>query len=115
MTCPATFFARMSGPANFPGAIGINFIPVFPNGWTEISFEIFDGNPQFISFEGTDFASVFSNVGHVQVGVEVPAGFGGNPVPWAFEFDRASISAVPEPSTGLWLLTLAVVVRGWRR
>lgn len=105
---PVNFFTRFASPFNFPGAIGIEFTPVLPHTWTEISFEIDAANPQFVSFEGSDFATVFSNVGNVQVGVNVPVGFGMTSTPYRVDLDVASISAVPEPGIGIWIVFGAI-------
>ena len=100
---PVNFFTRFASPINFPGAIAIEFVPVFPNTWTEVTFTIDENNPQFVSFEGTDFATVFNNVGNVQVGIEVPTGFGGSMIDYRFDVDVASIQPVPEPATSVWV------------
>ncbi len=97
---PLTFFARCSGPANFPGAIAVNFVPVFPNTWTEVVIAIDSANPQFVSFEGTSFPAVFSNVGHVQVGVSVADGQGGFPFPITVDLDKVAITDCAADCTG---------------
>lgn len=111
---PMSYFMRASGPGNFPGAIAIQFAPVFPNVWTEISFDLSPSSPQLVSFEGNDWNTVFSNIGHLQIGVDVPAGLAGNPTPFTFEIDQISI-AIPEPSTmclaGMTLIGLGSVSR----
>lgn len=105
---PLTLFTRFSGPANFPGAIAVNFIPVLPNTWTTVTIPINPGNPQFVTFEGGDF-STFNSIANVQVGYEVPAGFGGNPASFTFDIDRPTI--VPEPTTAAALLACLGLVR----
>jgi hypothetical protein len=93
-----TFFTRIAGPSNFPGVAAVNFVPVVPNTWTTLIFPIVPGNPQFV-FEGppSTFNSVFGNVGHVQVGVMVPAALSGVDQSFTFDVDKASI--VPEPAS----------------
>lgn len=108
---PLTFFSRFSGPANFPGAVAVNFAPVLPNTWTEIVIAIDASNPQFVSFEGQNFNTVFSasplngfaGIGHVQLGVSVGTSIAGNPGTFSFDVDQVSI--VPEPAS-LALLAL---------
>jgi len=100
-----TFFARFSGPDNFPGATAISFIPVAPNMWTPIIIEVTPTSPNFISFEGTDFETVFSanpvnnfqGIGHIQIGVSVPDTLAG--LDQSFTFDVDDISVAPTPAT----------------
>lgn len=109
---PLTFFSRFASPAAFPGAVAVNYAPVMPNTWTTLTFPINAANPQFISFEGADFNTVFSNVGRVQVGVSVPASMAG--VDQVFAFDLDTVSLVPTPGA-LALLGLAGVFARRRR
>lgn len=107
---PLTFFARLSSPFNFPAAAAVNFVPVQPNTWTLVAFPIVPGNPQFV-FEGppSTFNSVFSNIGHIQIGVSVPAGLAGVNESYTFDIDKPSI--VPEPGVaGLLMMGIGVVV-----
>ena len=60
-------FARFSPPTNFPGWAAVEFTPVAPNTWTQVSFNIAFGNPELF-YEGppptqTQFNQVFSNIG----------------------------------------------------
>ncbi len=109
---PLFFFTRFSSPFNFPGATAVRFQPVAPNTWTQLDFEISANNPAFVTFEGSNFSTVFSNIGHVQVGFDVPTGLGGSAAPITVDLDRASI--VPEPS---WLAhaVIAIVMAARRR
>ena len=104
---PLSVFARFASPFNFPGAFAIQFAPVLPNQWTEIDVAIDPNNPQFVSFEGSDFDSVFSNVGNIQFGVTVPVGFGGSPIDFRFDIDNVSVKTVPEPTATIMLLFAA--------
>lgn len=113
---PLIFFTRFSSLLNFPGATAIVFAPVAPNTWTEITFAIDTLKPtQFVSFEGTDFGTVFSNIGNVQIGISVPAALAGLDQTFTFDVDKATI--VPEPATaGLLAIGLcAGAVRRRRR
>lgn len=114
---PVNFFTRFSSPTNFPGAIGVIFAPVLPNTWTRISIAVEATNPAFVSFEGSDFASVFSSVGNVQVGVDVPLGFGMTNTAYRFDLDVASIVSVPEPvfTSHFFVLIAIAIVRGVRQ
>ena len=106
---PLNYFARFSGPGNFPGASAVKFTPVLPNTWTQLTFNINAGNPEFVTFEGSSFATVFSNVGHVQLGVRVPEALNTNTSAFTFDIDKALITApVPEPAT----LTVSILAIG---
>ena len=114
---PLNVFTRLSGPANFPGAIAVAFAPVLPNTWTELVFDLTATSPQLVSFEGSSYAAVFGDIGHVQIGVEVPAALAGLDVDYDFQIDRVSL--VPEPTTAamlaLGLLGVALAGRPTRR
>lgn len=110
-TEPLGYFVRFSGPANFPGMIAVSFTPVAPGTWTELSFDIVEGNPALFG-EGFSFTDVFSNIGHVQVGVTVPDGLAG--VDQSFDFDIDQLSIVPEP-TSIALIALGALALLRRR
>ena len=111
---PLTFFTRFAAPANFPGATAINFAPVPSGVWTPITFIINPASPQFVSFEGTDFGTVFSNIGHLQIGVSVPQALAHGTPDFTFAIDNVSI--VPEPATMLLLVPgMALCLRTLRR
>lgn len=114
---PVTVFSRFASNANFPGALAIDFAPVLPFQWTEVSIAIDPTSPQFISFENSDFESIFSDIANIQIGVSVPEGFGGSPVPFTFDLDNVQVTtaAVPEPATGLFLGTLTMMTIARRR
>jgi len=107
---PLNFFARFAKPANFPAAIALDFAPVLPNMWTQITVPIDPSNPQFISFEGSDFGTIFAGIGKVQIGVSVPAALAGQGVMPRFELDKVAI--VPTPGAlALGALALPAIMR----
>lgn len=109
-TAPVNFFARFASPANFPAAVGVGFIPVLPNTWTPVTIAL--PNPALI-YEGPFvFADVFDDIGHVQLGLSVPAALAG--VDQSFTFDVDKVSIVPEPSAAL-LLGVAISAAAARR
>lgn len=108
---PLSFFTRFSGPLNFPGAIGVEFAPALPNTWTQITFAIDPNNPQFVSFEGSDFASVFSNVGHIQIGVNVPLALAGAGQTFTFDLDHARLIPAPGAASVLAMSGLVALRR----
>lgn len=110
---PLNFFVRFASPANFPGANNVFFVPVQSGTWTDL----FAALPnQSLIFEGPlTYNQVFSNIGHVQIGVSVPGALAGADAGVRFDLDNVSI--VPEPAT-LGLLAiggLAAAVRARRR
>jgi hypothetical protein len=112
---PVNFFGRFANPAFFPGAIAVDFVPVFPNVWTEIEFGIYRTNPQFVSFEGTNYGTVFSDIGKVQFGVSEPAAFANSPAVFTYDLDQVFV--VPEPASLTMVFGLAVgglLQRGFR-
>lgn len=111
---PLTYFVRFASPLNFPGAVGIQFAPVPPHTWTLVQIPIEASNPQFVTFEGSTFASVFDEIGNVQIGVRVPQALAGTDVDVQFGVDRISI--VPEPAmlTLLAAGTLGLIRRSRR-
>lgn len=112
---PLTIGARFAGAANFPGAVAINFAPVTPNVWTTVTFAISALSPQFVTFEGSDFASVFSSVSNVQLAYAVPASLAGTGT--QIEFDADNVSVVPAPGAGgaLVLGSISLGLVGRRR
>lgn len=109
---PLNFLVRFTGPANFPGAVALEFAPVLANTWTQISIDLNAMNPAFISFEGTDFETVFSNIGHIQIGVSAPEALAGLDQSFTFDLDHAAL--IPAPGA-LGLLCFAGVCAARRR
>lgn len=110
---PVTFFARIAADtfgAAFPGAVAVAFQPVFAGQWATISIDIDPNNPAFVTFEGSTYNAVFSNVGFIQIGVIAPDALLGNPTIWDVDLDHVSI--VPAPAA---LFALAPVLAGVRR
>lgn len=110
---PVTVFARIAantGGGPFPGTVAVAFIPVVAGEWTEVTIAIDASNPQFVSFEGSTFENVFSNVGFIQIGVAAPDALLGNPA--IFDVGLENVSIVPAPAG---VLALAGVVWAGRR
>ncbi len=92
---PISIFVRFSGPNNFPAGVALEFVPVFPNTWTEITIPIDPDNPQFVTFEGSDFQTAFANTGHIQIGPFVDANLAGQNIDVRFDLDKVAIAPVP--------------------
>ncbi|MHC5023690.1 MAG: PEP-CTERM sorting domain-containing protein [Planctomycetota bacterium] len=111
-TAPLNFFARIATPGNFPAAIGLDFTPVFPNTWTQITIDISESNPLIILEGGPGtFDAVFNNVGNLQLGLEVPAGLAGFGNDVTFDLDGVAIT----PAPGALAVFLLAGVAGRRR
>lgn len=102
---PLNYFSRFSGPGNFPGGTAIQFAPVLPNVWTTLTFNISPASPQFVTFEGMNFGSVFSDVGHIQLGVSIPAALAADTTAYTYDLDNVIVT--PEP-TAMCLAALAL-------
>jgi hypothetical protein len=112
---PVTFFARIAADTNgaaFPGAVAVAFQPVLPGQWTTVSIDIDPNNPAFVSFSGSDFESIFSRVGFIQIGLAAPDGLLGDPSLFSVDLDNVSI--VPAPA-GLALLVPGLIATRRRR
>jgi hypothetical protein len=110
------FFARVAGPIGFPGHIYGSTTTVAPDTWTYLTFDVSPSSAQLLSPEGSDWLTVFNDVGHLQFGPIVPAGFDTDPAVFNFSIDKVSI-ATPEP-TSLVLLaggTIGLVALSRRR
>lgn len=102
---PLTFGTRLASSLNSPGANAI--ASEVPSGvWTRIEFDIAAASPQFTSFEGSNFNTVLSSIGNLQLTVR-PGEFKG--VNQVVTFDVDKVSIVPEPSSAV-LLAAAVLV-----
>jgi len=109
---PVTVFARIAANSfgsAFPGAVAVNFAPVAAGEWTEVSFDISADNPAFVTFEGSTFESIFSNVGFLQIGVTAPDALLGDPTLYDVGLDNVSI--VPAPASLLGLAPIALAAR----
>ena len=65
-----------------------------------------------MTFEGSDFATVFSSIGNLQIGVFVPAALAG--VDQSFTFDVDGVTVVPSPPVAA-LLALSGLLLGKHR
>lgn len=110
---PLTAFVRVAhSQFNFPGAVAVQFVPVLPGVWTEVTVAVVAGNPQFVTFEDSDFATVFGSAGRMQIGVDIPEGLAGTQTTVRVDVD--SVSAVPGPASAAVLLPLLVAYRARR-
>lgn len=109
---PVQFFTRFASPLNFPGGLALEPTPVEPGVWTQINIPINPANPQFLTFEGSTFAGVFSNVGNIQFGLLTAPALAGSDTIVHFDIDMVSI--VPGPAS-LALMGIGIVPLARRR
>lgn len=114
-------FARFAGAGNFPGAIAVGFVPVQPNTWTTVTISIAANSSNFVSFEGTNFATVFGpsapngfqGIGRLQLGILVPQALAFTTPTYQFDIDNVRV--IPTPSVGAMGLLAGGALFGARR
>lgn len=93
-----TLTGRFATPANSPGASTVSQTVIAPNQWTTITFDLTEGSPDIISLGGGTYAGIFSNVGNMQFGFNVPASLAGQDIDARFDIDNFRI--IPTPGAG---------------
>jgi len=101
-----TFYTRIA-QTPFPGATILSTTNVAKDTWTTVTFSIDPSNPLFLSFEGSDFNTVFSAISRVQIGVSTPAALGNSNTTVTFELDNVRVVPAPASAMLLGLLPLA--------
>lgn len=109
---PLSFGARLALPVNFPGAIGLDFVPKPAGVWSTVTIPINAGYAGWVSFEGSDFATIFSYIGNVQLLFSVPAALAGTGTIVRMEADNVRI--VPAPGAA-GVICFAAAFAGTRR
>lgn len=106
-----SYFVRYASPSNFPGAATVYPVSVPPGQWSQIIIPL--PNPSIV-FEGPfTYPMVFSNIGHVQIGVSVPASMAGVNQDYTFEVDKISLLNTPVPAVStVGLVVLLVGLTG---
>ena len=90
----STFNLISTTAGGFPPTV-IRAQPVQANVWTTIFINLTATSPNFVSFEGSSYAAVFSNIGNMQFGFTVPAALVGQNIDG--HFDIADFNIVPAP------------------
>ncbi|MBX3362899.1 MAG: hypothetical protein KF912_15115 [Phycisphaeraceae bacterium] len=109
---PISLTGRFATPNNMLGAATETSYTVEPNVWTTISYDLTEGSSDIISFGAGSYLSIFSNIGNIQLGFNVPAGYAGQNLNVNFDVDNFTI--VPAPGA-LALLGVAGLVARRRR
>lgn len=116
---PLVINGRFANEANFPGASYYSAVDPepanVPSGiWTKLVFDVTPSSPQNVTYEGSNYNTVFSAIGNMQFGINIPDDLRGQG-PFIFDLDNVEILRVPEPAAAglasLALVGLAVVRR----
>ncbi len=90
-----TITLRVATPQNYPGAAAFASVTVAPNVWSTVSFDLSAASAQWVSFEGSNYATVLSNVGAMQLGFVVPTALAGQNIDGHFDMTNFSITPAP--------------------
>jgi hypothetical protein len=108
---PLAYNFRFSDPANSPGA-SYGTAAVQSGVWTKLTIDVTPTSAQWLTYGGGSHATIFDNIGHIQVSAVEPAAWTAADV--NFDLDRV-IVAVPEPASlalgGLALACVALIAR----
>lgn len=110
---PITITGRFATPQNNPGAATESSIQVLPNTWTRVVFDLTPDSTDIISFGSGNYQSIFSNVGNIQLGFNVPQGLAGQDILMRLDIDNAGL-VIPSPAT-IALVGFAPLVMRRRR
>ena len=108
-----TITGRFATPQNNPGAATESAIEVLPNTWTRVTFDLTPDSKDIISFGSGNYESIFSNIGNIQIGFNVPSGLAGQDILLRLDIDNAAM-IIPSPGT-IALLGLAPLALRRRR
>jgi hypothetical protein len=114
---PLDFFVRFATAGNSPATAADKMALIAPNTWTKLSYEIAPSHiNEYLFPEGPPslFNSTFGNVGNIQVGYSVPAGFGLDTNSYTFALDQPSIQT-PEPTSLFLGMSFAAIAFMRRR
>jgi len=103
---------RFATPTNNPGASAVSSTVIQPNVWTTVTFNLAEGSPDIISLGGGTYASIFGNLGNIQLGFNVPVSLAGTNFDATFDIDNVRV--LPAPGA-LALLGMGGLVVGRRR
>ena len=104
-----TITLRVATPQNFPGAAAFASVTVAPNMWSVVTFDVSATSTQWVSFEGSNYATVLSNVGAMQLGFVVPNALAGQNIDG--HFDMTDFSIVPAPGAIALLGLVGIAAR----
>ncbi len=103
---------RFATPTNTPGASVVSSTLVASNTWTFVSFNVAQGSSDIISLGGGTYSAIFSNIGNIQLGFQVPPSLAGQNITGTF--DMTGFTLTPAPGA-LALLGVGGLMRNRRR
>jgi len=107
-----TVTGRFATPINTPGASLVSAAPIASNTWTFVSFNVAQGSSDIISLGGGTYSAIFSNIGNIQLGFQVPTALAGQNI--IGTFDITGFAVTPAPGA-LILFAAGGLVRSRRR
>lgn len=107
---PITVTGRFATPNNSPGASVASGSPIAANSWTLVNFSILENS--IISTGGGTYQGIFSNIGNIQIGFQLPASLAGQNITGSF--DMTGFTLTPAPGA-LALLAAGGLARSRRR
>ncbi|TVQ64425.1 MAG: hypothetical protein EA379_01565 [Phycisphaerales bacterium] len=111
LTESITLTGRFATPINNPGASTETTTLIAPNTWTSISIDLTPDSADFISFGSGNYNSIFSNIGNIQIGFNVPEALAGQDIDGRFDIDNFRIVPAPGAAAALALLGAAAARR----
>lgn len=107
---PIVVTGRFAVPANNAGASTESSILVAPNTWTTVFYDLTEGSSDIISFGAGSYQQIFSNVGNIQIGFNVPSNLSGQDLVGRFDIDNIRI--IPAPgAAGVFVIAGLSVLR----
>lgn len=86
---------RFATTTNNPGASAVSTTVIQPNVWTTVIFNLAEGSPDIVSLGGGTYAGIFSNLGNIQLGFNVPTALAGQNVNANFDIDNVRVLPTP--------------------
>ena len=106
-----TITGRFATPNNNPGASVETATLIAPNAWTTVFIDLTPDSPDFISFGSGNYNSIFSNIGNIQLGFNVPVDLAGQNIDARFDIDNFRIIPAPGAAGALARLALGAARR----
>ncbi|MBX3323018.1 MAG: hypothetical protein KF757_08525 [Phycisphaeraceae bacterium] len=97
-----TITGRFATPNNQSGASIESTVLIPGDVWTTIFVDLTPNSSDFISFGNSNYNAIFSNIGNIQLGFNVPVSLAGQNIDARFDIDNFRI--VPAPASALLMV-----------